>query len=111
MADDSNHKDVPYQDALIDLTVKVEDTNGNTAKLPLSHIFNLVPIIEGKLVKIPFADVGPTKEPAFQTFGFPLHDFVKENANFNPQQLEKIHFEFDKTEKGTVLINDIGVRK
>ncbi|MEV2351917.1 MFS transporter [Paenibacillus larvae] len=111
MADDSNHKDVPYQDALIDLTVKVEDTNGNTAKLPLSHISNLVPIIEGKLVKIPFADVGPTKEPAFQTFGFPLHDFVKENANFNPQQLEKIHFEFDKTEKGTVLINDIGVRK
>lgn len=111
MADDSDRKDVPYQDALIDLTIKVEDTSGNTAKLPLSHISRLVPIIEGKILKMPFADVGPTKEPVFQNFGFPLYDFVKENANFNPQQLAKIHFEFDKTEQGTVLINDIGIRK
>lgn len=111
MADKSGRKTASYQEGLIDFTIKVEDKNGNQSSLPLSHISKLVPMIEGKLLKSPFANSGDIKEPIFQNYGFKLSDFKQMNAQFNPQLLSKISFEFDKTDKGTVLINDIGMRK
>ncbi|MCE5172716.1 MFS transporter [Paenibacillus profundus] len=111
MADYSERKNMSYEEGLIDLTVKVEDKNGNQASLPLSHISKLLPSIEGKLLKRPFANFGQTKEPVFQNFSFQFNDFKQVNPRFNPQQVRTVGFEFDKTEKGTVLINNIGIRK
>ncbi|MGG3841025.1 MFS transporter [Paenibacillus thiaminolyticus] len=111
IADKSERKNASYQDGLLDFTIKVEDTNGNQASLPLSHIAKLIPMIEGKLLKAPFANSGDIKEPVFQNYGFPLSDFTQVNAQFNPQLLSKVSFEFDQTETGAVLITDIGIRK
>jgi len=45
-----------------------------------------------------------------QNFTFQLVDLKKINPSFVPEQLSKISFVFDKTETGTVLIRDIGIR-
>lgn len=97
-------------DALIDLTIKVEDKDGNTAALPLSSEAVLLPMLEGNIVKWPFTSFMPTKEPVFQNFAFKLSDLKKANPDFQPEQISKVSFVFDQTEKGTVLIRDIGIR-
>lgn len=111
IADKSERKNASYQEGLLDFTIKVEDKNGNQASLPLSHISKLVPMIEGKLLKAPFANSGAATEPVFQNYGFPLSDFAQVNTRFNPQLLSRVSFEFDRTETGAVLITDIGIRK
>lgn len=110
MADRDDKKEASGTDALIDMTIKVEDKNGNIAVLPLSSEASLLPMLEGNIVKWPFTSFMPTKEPIFQNFTFQLADLKKINPNLVPEQLSKISFVFDKTEKGTVLIRDIGIR-
>jgi len=110
MADSSERKTTSNHEDMIDLTVKVEDKNGNKASLPLSHISKLVPMIEGKLLKWPFENLGETKEPVFQNYSFELTAFKQVNSHFDPLALKKISFEFDLTQEGNILMNDIGIR-
>lgn len=110
MANADEEKNTNGNDALVDLTIKVVDKNGNQASLPLSSVAHLLPMFEGNIVKWPFTSFLPTKEPVFQNFAFRLADFQKVNPNFHPDQLSNISFVFDRTKKGTVLISDIGIR-
>ncbi|OPA76914.1 alpha/beta hydrolase [Paenibacillus selenitireducens] len=110
MADRDDKKGASSSDVLVDMTVQAEDRNGNAAAVPLSTVANLLPMFEGNIVKWPFTSALPAKEPVFQNFAFALADFKKANPEFQPEQLMKINFVFDRTEKGTVLIRDIGIR-
>ncbi len=110
MADRDDKKKASGKNELVDLTIRVEDKNGSRAELPLSSAGSLLPMFEGKIVKWPFASALPIKEPVFQNFAFRLADFKKINPSFQPEQLQKIVFAFDKTDQGTVLIRDIGIR-
>ncbi|WP_044639920.1 alpha/beta hydrolase [Risungbinella massiliensis] len=110
MANADDEKSSEENDSLIDLTIKVVDKNGDQATLPLSSVTHLLPMLEGKIIKWPFTSFSPTKEPVFQNFSFRLADFQKVNPNFDPDQLSNISFVFDRSKKGTVLINDIGIR-
>lgn len=111
MADKDDKKEsADAKDALVDLTVRAVDANGNIAALPLSSVASLLPMFESNIVKWPFSWSLPTKEPVFQNFTFRLADFQKANPKFQPERLSEISFIFDKTEKGTVLIRDIGIR-
>ncbi|WP_223555541.1 poly(ethylene terephthalate) hydrolase family protein [Lysinibacillus sphaericus] len=106
LADDSKES----QEELIDLTVTVEDSNGNKASLPLSFISELTPAVKGELLKKPFSNAGNTTEPVFQYYGFSLNDFKEVNPQFDSLKLNKIHFQFDITKQGTILMNNIGIR-
>lgn len=110
MANGDDKKGASSSDSLVDITVQVEDKNGNVAAIPLSTAANLLPMFEGNIVKWPFTSAMPTKEPVFQNFAFQLSDFKKANPKFLPEQISKIKFVFDRTEKGTVFIRDIGIR-
>jgi dienelactone hydrolase len=96
--------------ALVDLTIAVEDEHGNVSRLPLSHVSPLLPMFEGVLAKKPFGFLSTTKEPVFQNFSFEMKDFIQANANLNPQRISKISFVFDGTTQGSILIKDIGIR-
>ncbi|WP_372636252.1 MFS transporter [Cohnella sp.] len=98
------------KDALVDLTVRAVDASGNVAALPLSSVASLLPMFESSIVKWPFSWSLATKEPVFQNFAFRLADFQKANPKFQPDRLSEFSFIFDKTEKGTVLLRDIGIR-
>lgn len=109
MADGDNKK-AKGNNMPIDLSVQAIDRNGNVASIPLSYNSYLLPITEGRILKAPFASLSPTREPVFQYFQFKLTDFHNANPKFNEEQLMKINFVFDKTEKGIVLINNIGIK-
>ncbi|WP_339265404.1 hypothetical protein [Paenibacillus sp. FSL R5-0470] len=110
MADWNDEKANRDKDVLVDLTINVEDKEGNVASLPLSSEAYLLPMFEGNIIKWPFTTLQPTKEPVFQNFAFHLADLKRANPNFQPEQLSKIGFVFDKTKKGTVLIGNIGIQ-
>lgn len=98
------------KEGTLDLTVQVEDSGGNIARLPLSSVGTLLPMIEGDIVKWPFTSVVPTKEPVFQNFSIQLGAFQKVNPQFNAAQLSKVSFIFDKTDAGAVYLTNIGIR-
>ncbi|MGI2297871.1 MFS transporter [Paenibacillus sp. GXUN7292] len=110
MADVNEKQELIDQDSLIDLTLTAEDKHGNVATLSLSSESYLLPMFAGNIVKFPFASLMPTKEPVFQNFAFQLIEFKKNNPDFQPEQLSKFSFVFDKTNEGTILIRDIGIR-
>ncbi|MBL7112582.1 MAG: hypothetical protein ISS19_11660, partial [Bacteroidales bacterium] len=68
----------------IDMTIQVKDTSDYTARLPLSHYSYLQPQLEAKLMKADFMTDIAKSEIVFQTFFFPLKDFVEENPMLDP---------------------------
>ncbi|MET4562327.1 dienelactone hydrolase [Lysinibacillus parviboronicapiens] len=110
LADDRKEEKELSQEELIDFTVSVEDRNGNQASLPLRYIAKLTPAIRGKVLKKPFSNAGNTTEPVFQHYGFSLNDFKDVNPQFDPLKLDKIHFQFNLTKQGMILMNNIGIR-
>ncbi|MDQ0173591.1 alpha/beta hydrolase family protein [Paenibacillus tundrae] len=110
IANTETDQDVDGADLPVDLTVAVEDDLGNTSRLPLSSVSPLLPMFEGALAKSPFALFQTTKEPVFQNYAFQLADFVAMNRDLNPEQIRNISFVFDQSEKGSIMIRDIGIQ-
>ena len=95
----------------INLTVAVSDGDGDTARLPLSHFSLLQPPIEGVYLKAPFLHHEALSEPILQTFVFTLADFTAANAAFDPGALAAVHFIFDRTPEGEIVLDDVGLRR
>ncbi|MBO0992952.1 MFS transporter [Bacillus sp. SD088] len=110
LANLDTEQDVSAADALVDLTISVEDKNGNISHLPLSKFSPLLPMLEGVLAKRPLGFFQTIKEPIFQNFAFNINDFVKADTNLVPERIDKISFIFDRTTKGKILMKDIGIR-
>lgn len=110
LADARGKEDIGDPKELINFTITVEDKKGRQASLPLSHISKLPPVIKGKLLKWPLSKFGKNSEPVFQSYDFELGDFKKMNPDFNPEQLTKIRLQFNLTKRGTILLNEVGIR-
>jgi len=95
---------------LIDFTIELTDSDGNSASLPLSHFSLLQPRLESRLAKAGFMQSLPRAEAVFQNFEFQLADFTEQNQRLNPEKLQTISFVFNLTPSGSVIINDIGLR-
>ncbi|WP_313800264.1 chlorophyllase/cutinase-like alpha/beta fold protein [Cytobacillus sp.] len=106
----ANDEKAMKKEKLIDFTITLEDSDGNKASLPLHHISKLPPAVKGRLLKWPFSNIGNITEPVFQHYAFLLNDFKDMNPQFDSLKLEKIHFQFNLTKQGKVLINNIGIR-
>ena len=44
-----------------------------------------------------------------QSYALPLADFVEVNARFDPTRFHAIHFVFDRTRRGSVLLDAVGL--
>jgi dienelactone hydrolase len=95
----------------IDLTVAVLDQEGNTARLPLSHFAPLQPPLEAQVTKAEFLYVLPTSEAVFQSFAFPLAAFTEVNPAFTPAELAELRLVFDRTPRGVIILDNVGVRR
>lgn len=95
----------------IDLTIEVIDAAGHKSSLPLSAFSFLQPQIEVQIMKAAFMDSTPPSEIVFQLFEFPLGAFVEVNPDFDPASLTIIHFVFDRTPAGVVVLDDVGFRE
>jgi predicted dienelactone hydrolase len=97
----------------IDLTIEVTDRSGRAVRLPLSRFSYLQPQIVQTIMKAPFMNItgAAPSEPIFQSFEFPLADFVQADPAFDPASLATVRFIFDRTPAGVVVLDDIGFRK
>ena len=95
----------------IDFTIEVTDHFGESTSLPLSHFSYLQPQLEAEIKKHKSFDSTGLSEVVFQSFEFPLSDFVEGNTEFNPGQLQTIRFLFDRSEEGVVILDDLGFRE
>jgi predicted dienelactone hydrolase len=110
--DDAASKETSGPRQPIDLTVEVVDRSGHAVRLPLSNFSYLQPQIVMTLMKAPFMNIaGPSpSEPVFQSFEFPLADFVAANPAFDPATVTTVRFIFDRTPAGVVVLDDVGFR-
>ena len=66
----------------IDFTVELTDRTGNAARLPLSYFAKMQRQVEADVAKASFMTDVPSSEVVYQTFDFPLADFVAANNNW-----------------------------
>jgi len=96
----------------IDLTVELIASDGQVARLPLSHVYPLQPILKVTFTKWPYWErmryKSPT-EPVLQTYEIPLSDFVAANPQFDPGRLQQIRFRFDRTRTAVILLDEVGL--
>jgi hypothetical protein len=94
----------------LDLTIELVDENGAVARLPLSHYAPLQPQIQFYTLKAqPLERSGVRSgEIVFQSYAFPLADFQAANPQFDPGGVTDIRFVFDRSERGVVVLDEIG---
>lgn len=95
----------------LDLHIEVEDSDGETAVLPLSHVSFLQPQLEAQLMKLAFLRDAPTSEVVFQSFAFPLADFAAMNPQLQVAKLVTVSLLFDQTPSGRVVLDNLGFRQ
>jgi dienelactone hydrolase len=96
----------------IDLTIELVASDGAVARLPLSHVRPLQPVLKVTFTKWPYWERVRFKsatEPVLQTYEMPLSDFVAANPAFDPGRLKQIRFRFDHTRTAVILLDDVGL--
>jgi hypothetical protein len=93
-----------------DLSVEVTDSRGETARLPLSSRYVLLPPLETRTAKPPFKTVLPASETVLQHIELPLPAFIAENPAFDPALLSTVRWVFDRIPEGVVVLDHIGLR-
>ena len=95
-----------------DLSVELVSATGAAARLPLGKFAPICPPLKSRLTKWPMESYFELTRPAelvLQGFSLPLAEFSKANAAFDPAQLRTIRLVFDRTPKGEVVLDDVGL--
>ena len=93
----------------IDLTIEAIDRSGEIARLPLSAFSAVQPATPvnpyktGLLMNMP-----ERKESFLASFEFPLAAFSAVNPGFDPADLASLHFVFDRTPQGAIVLDNLG---
>jgi len=96
---------------LLDMSVELMDSRGNTARLVLSDFRNMPPVLKSRFTKMSKESkiYGKSYEPTLQVFELPLSHFSEAFPEFEPALLKKISFVFDRNEEGVVILDRIGI--
>ena len=95
----------------LDFTVVAVDRHGDTARVVLGDYGPLRMPLEIKVLRRSDLEEDRFQEPwelILQHFSIPLEDFARANPRFDPPQLATLAFVFDRVEKGTVVVDDVG---
>jgi dienelactone hydrolase len=98
----------------VNFTVELSDAAGRTAAFPLTRFGVLQPPLKTRFTKWAFLDEKGYKkaaEPVLQTIELPLRDFAAAARGFDPAKLKTIRLRFDRVEKGSIVISEIGFRQ
>jgi len=96
----------------VDFTVEVVDSNGVTARLPLTRYGKPRRPLETHVLRRADreqSNFANTYELVLQTYVMPLADFVTESPRFAPDKLRSIRLVFDRAPAGTIILDDVGV--
>lgn len=96
----------------MDLSVVAVDAEGRTARVALSQYGPVRRPLESFVYRRAGRDklrFGNTYEVVLQTYTVPLADFARVGApGFDPARVTEVRWLFDRTEAGTVLLDNIG---
>jgi dienelactone hydrolase len=93
----------------LDWTVVLVDARGVEARLPLSHDQVLYPQIKGQTRKFPQIDGGKAAEVVMRRYRLPLADFAAANPALDLAHLKAMRFDFDRSKRGAIALDDVGV--
>lgn len=112
--EDSGEVEADEAKSPLELTVAVADAEGNSATVNLTDYGPLRRPLTIRVLRRRDLEDGRFAEPwelILQHFSIPLDDFVDTNPAFDPSSLTRIKLIFDKTDKGTVVVDDIGLAR
>jgi hypothetical protein len=95
----------------LDLTIELCDGDGNCAALPLSSVGPVHPALAVRLAKWEWLEkkhIEKFSERLLQTYEMPIRRFIDGNLSFEPSRLKSIRFIFDRSDKGSIMLDDIG---
>lgn len=92
----------------IDFRIELQDTSGEIIRFPISDFSYLQRLIKVKIMKDDFLGGDEESESVFQTFPFALRDYQVQNPRFDMTRIDSLHFVFDRTEKGLIILDNIG---
>ena len=93
-----------------DLTLVMEDSAGQQARVALSSRMLVQPPLEVLPWKTPLLFKPASSEPVLQSYVFPLSDFKATNPDLDLNHLRAVRFIFDRAPRGSVILDDIGFR-
>lgn len=94
----------------IDISVVLEDADGHLASLPLGKYKLVQPQLEAQLWKLKLFERNSPSEPVPQSVVMPLADFTTASASFDVQTIKAIRFVFNRTTRGSLIIDSVGFR-
>lgn len=99
------------EEDLLDMSVELMDSRGNTARLVLSEFRDIPPVLKSRFTKMSRESkiYGKSYEPTLQVFELHLSRFSEAFPEFDPALLKKINFVFDRNEEGVVILDRIGI--
>jgi hypothetical protein len=93
----------------LDWSIVITDAAGQSARLPLSHDQLLYPQIKGLTRRAGWLDSEKPSEIVMRRYRFPLADFARANPNLNVAQIKQIRFDFDRSKRGAIALDDVGL--
>ncbi|MFC1540049.1 hypothetical protein ACFL41_01005, partial [Gemmatimonadota bacterium] len=96
----------------LDLTIRLIDSRGEEAAIPLSEIMRLLPPLKTTYMRLEKLEsrFSSASEATLQSIAVPLSRFTEINPRFVPRSISRIEFVFDQSEKGVILLDEIGFR-
>lgn len=110
--DEEPAKDEEKKEEPVDFTIELMGRDGTVARIPLSRFQTLPPALKVTFTKSKAMDkrrYRSASEPVLQTYELPLSVFVETEPRFRPAELKAVRFVFDRTEKGVIILDRIGV--
>lgn len=95
----------------IDLSIEAVDVEGRTASVPLSAYGVPRRPLESYVYRRAGRDkqgFASTSEIVLQTYVIPLADLARRAPGFDPARLASVRWRFDRTDVGTVILDNIG---
>jgi hypothetical protein len=93
----------------LDWTIVLTDAEGAEARLPLSRDQLLYPQIKDYTRRFGALSSIPSSELVMRRYRFPLKDFVTINPRLDPKRLRSIRFDFDRSPRGVIALDDVGL--
>ncbi|MCJ8270109.1 MAG: hypothetical protein MJK04_11995, partial [Psychrosphaera sp.] len=101
---------VEGEQTALDFSIKVSDSNGQSATVLLSQQQLLYPQIRNKPKITRYMDSRPFSEVVMQYYQFKLSDFLAVNPKLKLGNLRTVSLVFDQSERGEILLDDVALR-
>lgn len=94
----------------LDFSVELVDSEKQIARLPLSRLMTVPPVLKAKYTKFKKENkmYGKAYEPTLQVFEIPHSFFMEGFPEFDVRRLHEIRFVFDRSSEGVIILDRVG---